>query len=409
MMYHHSCSVGTAHVVKAWTPTEVRAAVRTLLDEQELPTSPHARIVIKPNLNNDLPALTGNSTDLRVLCALIEALKERGYEDITVADGPNVGVERRNIDVFSRLRIKALAPLYGVKLVDLNQDDGEPVTLDAGATPRIAHTLRNADYRISVPTIKTHAEMVLSSACKNWVGIACGQDKRHIHYSLAENIASLIDAVPPDLILVDGLVGMEGNGPGDGEPFRLGVLAAATNPWHCDVVTCRLIGLDWRQVPYLEVGESRGHVRAEWADEIALSIPNLHSIHLPPKRTKTAELAENRKLMWLKKIARPITDRPRINRLAYRLRIIQDVYDSRDDTIERLERHSSQCGDCTRCEDFCPTGLPLDDIGSLPQAETCIQCLYCWWVCPNDAIELTGSLNAITRPRARYKMRIEQI
>src|SRR4051812_32379788 len=89
-------------VHEAFSPSSVDEAVRAVLTSfrHRLPSDVAARIVVKPNLNNDLVALTGNSTDLRVLCALLGGLRDLGYVDVTVADGPNVGVARRGIDVF---------------------------------------------------------------------------------------------------------------------------------------------------------------------------------------------------------------------------------------------------------------------------------------------------------------------
>ena len=87
-------------VARAWTSAEVRQAVEELLTRRRasLPEDRGAHVLLKPNLNNDLVALTGNSVDLRVLCAVIEVLQGWGYTRITVADGSNVGVERRGID-----------------------------------------------------------------------------------------------------------------------------------------------------------------------------------------------------------------------------------------------------------------------------------------------------------------------
>ena len=214
---------GRVEVRAAWTNAEVMETVEGLLSgwEAKLPADRGARVVIKPNLNNDLVALTGNCADLRVLAALIEALQRRGFTNLTVADGSNVGVERRGISSFKRLRIDALAAKYGVATVDLNHDEGRRIPLHAGAEPLVANTVLDADFLISVPKVKTHVEAGLSCAMKNWVGICVGQDKRHMHQDLGRNIVALSEVVQPDLILVDGLVGMEGNGPSSGTPRHL--------------------------------------------------------------------------------------------------------------------------------------------------------------------------------------------
>jgi hypothetical protein len=114
-----SPAIGEAEVAlcPAWTGAEIRAAVGALLRhfEHRLPVDRAARVVIKPNLNNDLVALTGNSVDLRVLDALLTELRARGYTDLTVADGSNVGVERRGINTLERLRVRPLCDRHGVR------------------------------------------------------------------------------------------------------------------------------------------------------------------------------------------------------------------------------------------------------------------------------------------------------
>jgi uncharacterized protein (DUF362 family)/ferredoxin len=408
----YSFADGTVDVHRAWTSDEVTSTMARILSDWEhtLPADRAARIVIKPNLNNDLVALTGNCTDLRVLCSLIEGLRSRGYADITVCDGSNVGIERRNIDTFKRLRVAALVERYGVRIVDLNRTPGRRVPLHAGGNPEVAAVLLDADFIITVPKVKTHAEAGLSIACKNWVGICRGQDKRHMHYDLGRNIAALIAKVRPHLIIVDGLVGMEGNGPGDGDPFHLGLLAASDNPWLNDNVLARTVGFNWRDVPYLVHGLNDGRFTQQDADTIVRTVPILRPIRPAPPRTKLAELSERRELTWLKHMVRPIVSRPEITELAYKAKIVQDVYFPEDDTVTAVQRpDNAECGTCRRCEDFCPTHLKVEEIGVKTEPPDCITCLYCWWVCPNGTITLKGDTNFLKRQIDRYKEQIEQL
>ena len=365
--------------------------------------------MLKPNLNNDLVALSGNCTDLRVLAALITELKSRGYADLCVADGSNVGVARRDIDTFRRLRVAGLAEALGVRTRDLNRDEGREIPLQAGATPTIAATILDADFLISLPKIKTHAEAGLSCAMKNWVGIARGQDKRHMHYDLGRNIFAINEVVLPDLIVVDGLVGMEGNGPGDGDPFRFDRIVVSDDAFLNDLVVCRLIDLPWRDVPYLVHAFDAGHLDLPLAERIGAELPVIRPIRRAPPRSRLAELSEARSLNWLKLAVRPLVERPEVAEAAYRLKIIQDVDRRDDDTLRLVGRDASRCGDCARCVDYCPTGLPLADIGVRLDPPDCVQCLYCWWVCPSDALRLDGEPNAMARQIERYKPQIERM
>lgn len=410
-MLTYSCERGRVDIHPAWTTTEIRATLaRMLADwEHKLPADRDTRIVIKPNLNNDLVALTGNCVDLRVLIGLIEGLKERGYRDITLCDGSNVGVARRGISTFRRLRIEKLQELYGIRLVDLNHDEGRQIVLHRDAHPAIARTVLDAGFLISVPKVKTHAEAGLSCAMKNWVGIARGQDKRHMHYDLGRNIFAINEVVMPDLIVVDGLVGMEGNGPGDGEPFRFGQLAISDNAFLNDYVIARTVDLPPTDVPYLVHAMEAGHMTAAIAADIQAKVPVIRPIKRAPVRTKLAELAEARSLTWLKLAVRPIVSKPEVTELAYKLKIVQDVYFLEDDTFKLVGRTDTNCGECTRCEDFCPTGLTKAEIGVKTDMPDCVQCLYCWWVCPKEALTLSGEAQFMQRQITRYKEEIERL
>ncbi len=404
-----SCERDTVEVRSAWTTSEVKARVEELLEcfAEVLPPDLDARIAIKPNLNNDLVALVGNSVDLRVLCSLIEALQDRGYRDLVVCDGSNVGVHRRGIDCFRRLRVDRLAERYGVEIRDLNEDEGVPIVLHAGARPMVARTVLDADFIISIPKVKTHAEAGLSCAMKNWVGICVGQAKRDIHLDLARNIFAINEAVRPDLVLVDGLVGMEGNGPGDGHPFRLGRLLMSDDAFLNDLVVTRLVDMPWREVGYMAHAVEAGILDEGLARRVAAELPVLRPIERAPPRSRLAELSESKSLHWLKLTVRPLVDLPAVSQTAYDLGIIQDLYSLEDDGVIGLSRDPEACGDCRRCEDFCPTHLPLIDIGVKTEAADCIGCLYCWWVCPKDAIELEGPLGHLERQVERHKLDVE--
>ncbi len=383
---------------RAWTPGEVREAVREVVSAAGLPSDRALRVVIKPNLNNDLHALTGNSTDLRVICALIEALLDDGRRDLVVADGPNVGVERRGIDVFRRLRVANLVNRYPVRIVDLNRDEGVYVDLPDGRL-RVARTWMDAQVRVSVPTLKTHAEMGLSCAMKNHVGTVVAQDKRVVHRDLARNIAALWAVAPPHLVLVDALVGMQGNGPGDGEPVRLGALFSGRSPPAVDRVAAAAVGFDAARVPYL--------ARFPAVEEPRVS--RLGVFEPAPARSRLAVASERRELRWLKRLVRPLVALPVVAEAAYRANIVQDVYTLEDGGVTGVRRTSDDCGGCTACADVCPTGLPVAQIGRTVDPAACLSCLACWWACPTGAVALDGGpLGFLERHATRYKASVER-
>ncbi len=402
---------GDVTLHRAWHIREVHAALEGIVGDWaargKLPERRDARIVLKPNLNNDLVALTGNSTDPRVLAGLVRALQARGYTDLTLADGSNVGVDRRGIDSFKRLRIDALARALGVRTMNLNQDAGRVVTLRGGAAPRVATTILDADCYISVPTLKTHVEAGLSCALKNQVGICVGQDKREMHRDLPGNILALGLAVRPHLVVVDALVAMEGNGPGDGAPARMDLLLAGDDAFLVDLVAARVSGLGWERVPYLRKAVEEGHLAPQVVAQVEAAVAPVRVLDPAPPRGRLAELADSPRLRALKLAARPLTDRPEVAQAAYRLGVLQDVYGTEDDTLRIVAREDRDCESCRACEAVCPTGLPLADIGVRTALPDCTNCLQCWWVCPREAIRVEGSPNAMARQIGRYKAEIE--
>src|SRR5665647_388899 len=109
-------------IIRCSSFSEIKSSLFQVLAtwQEKMPSDRNARILLKPNLNSNMNALTGNTTDLRVLAAVILFLKDQGYSDITIGEGTNSGFYRNNISVISRLGVDRLARYYGVKCIDLN-------------------------------------------------------------------------------------------------------------------------------------------------------------------------------------------------------------------------------------------------------------------------------------------------
>ena len=377
--------------------SQISSVVRSWLDKAALPNQPDARILLKPNLNNDLSALTGNSTDLRVLAAVIETLQQRGCARIVVGDGPNIGTYRKGIDVLGRLGVRTLCAHYGVECIDLNHAPTAEIRLTTGSAC-VARLCLEADFFILLPKLKTHAEAGMSLAQKCLIGCVAGLDKRKVHADLAANIVALNEAIHPHLIIADALIAMEGNGPGDGVPRRADTLLAATNPFTLDLAAAHLFGLNPADIPYLTIARERGHIATSDLEAAARLAPLLRLEPAPP-RGWLARTLDNRALTPLRDVTRAIHGQEWARQLLYRLRILQDVYEAHDARIERLRLDQERCTRCGVCLDYCPLALPILDAGfDFP----CINCLYCFQVCPEQAIHIKGELWYLQRHLARY-------
>lgn len=404
----HVCRLGNGdiHAFKAVGRAGIEDVVQQVLQLDPLP-SLQSCIFIKPNLNNDLCALTGNSTDLRLLAAILEMLQGRGYDNIVVGDGPNIGTCRKGIDVLGRLGVRALCAHYGVECVNLNHAPAVEVSLATGPV-RVAKLCMEADFFVNLPKLKTHAEAGMSLALKSLIGCVVGTDKRLVHQDLAANIVALNEVIRPDLIIADVLIAMEGNGPGDGTPRRVDTLLVGTDPFVFDLAATHLFGLDAVRIPCLAIAQQRGHFTdADFKAARALT-PLLHLEPAPP-RSRVTCLLDSRALAPLRDATRLIHGREWARRLLYRLRIMQDVYEAQDACVERLWLDTDRCTSCGLCLAYCPLGLPILDPGFDFRSDLCTHCLYCAMVCPQQAVQVEGDLGYRKRHLARYGDQIREV
>jgi uncharacterized protein (DUF362 family) len=153
-----------------------------------------------------------------------------------------------------------------LEFVDLNHDDVEfvPNLLKQTSLSRLALpiSLRRADLIVSLPKLKTHHWAGVTLSLKNLFGvmpgIVYGWPKNVLHYAgIGRSILDIAAAVRPHLAIVDGIVGMEGDGPIMGMPRQMGVLVMGTNLPAVDATCARLMRIDPHRVEYLAAASSR--------------------------------------------------------------------------------------------------------------------------------------------------------
>jgi len=370
---------------------DVFGFIDKILDNYELPKNKNARIVLKPNLNNDMNALIGNSTDLRVIAGVIRALQKRGYKDITIADGPNCGIDHVGIDVFKRLRIDKIAEVFNVKSVNLNKCEHEIVDLETGKA-KIGKPIMDNDFLINLPKVKTHIEAGMTICMKNFVGCYQALDKRNIHDSLVKNIVRMNEIKKPDLNIVDGLIAMEGNGPAAGVPRKLNLILIGKNSFTVDLLCMKLFGFDLDCVPYLKLALEKGHFNK---DDLTY-LENVKEI-TKLKRAKEnifARIFLDNFFIRLRynKFIDPLFKKGPLPMFFTLLGVRQDRYDYKDDTIFRL--YLKEGNKSEKCEEFCPIELKT------PEDNKCFNCLYCFMADKN--IKHNGELGFLEGQMRRY-------
>lgn len=375
-----------------------------------LPSSRSARILIKPNMNSNMNALTGNTTDLRLVAAVIKALKGYGYSNITVAEGTNSGFYRNGISVISRLSYDRLARHYGVKIADLNYSETVSVDFEDGVKASVARECVEADFFINMPKLKTHFEAGMTVCLKNMMGCLVGQEnKKKTHRSLAKNILNINKKIKPHLHIVDGLIAMEGLGPTRGTPLRTGVVIFGVDPYLIDLVCARIAEFDYKKVRTLKAAEDQGLLTArhrEFADSLDLSgvkrrfkepIANAFAsfIHSPRRQKYFLAVRNTAAFNYL-------CSTEAFGKMLFLTGLRQDNFIKDEMRFEgfKLKRELCRKG-CTKCADYCPVELKLPQTIE-DRNNGCIGCQYCFLACPTKAIEFKGELGFMAEQIRQY-------
>jgi uncharacterized protein (DUF362 family) len=253
------------------------------------------RVVLKPNLVEYHRDKVIN-TNPRVIEAVIELCRAEGAAEVVVGEGPG---HWRNVGfLVEESGLGAVLRKQDVRFVDLNHD--EPVkALNIGRLTKldylyVAQTCVNADVFISMPKMKTHHWAGATLSLKNLFGIVpgiCyGWPKNELHWrGIPNSIIDIALTCTPHLAIVDGIIGMEGDGPLNGTAKPMGVLVMGADLLAVDATCCRLMGLDPRRLVYLMLGEKRklGRLREEEIPQLGESIAaRAQTFALPPKIEK---------------------------------------------------------------------------------------------------------------------------
>jgi ferredoxin len=201
---------------------------------------------------------------------------------------------------------------------------------------------------------------------------------------------------------------MEGNGPGDGIPKKLGIIVSGTKAFLLDSVIAHMVGFDIEEIAYLRLAKKLGHINDNDIQSI-YTVPLLFPVMKAPPRPFLSKVLGHNKLMKLRDITRPLFSHGLITNMLYRANIIQDVYENDDAEITDLNINVNKClKECNRCKDVCPMGLDVtsNDFNFLD--DPCIQCLYCFWICPTDAVKIEGKTGYLQQHFQRYKHHVEK-
>jgi uncharacterized protein (DUF362 family) len=269
------------HIAKADAYTDPLADILAAQYEHFKQLVPVAgkRVVLKPNLVEYNPDKVIN-TDPRFIDAVIEFLQKQGAAEVIVAEGPG---HCRNVQfLVNSSGLGDVLRRRNVRFVDVNHDEPVKVT-NLGRTTGLealylSRTVVEADVLISLPKLKTHhwagATLSLKNLFGTLPGICYGWPKNELHWrGIPNSIVDIALTKTPHLAIVDGIVGMEGDGPLAGTARHAGAVVMGHDLLAVDATCCRLMGLPPERLPTLVLAHQKRLGRLAEADIPQLGEP----------------------------------------------------------------------------------------------------------------------------------------
>jgi uncharacterized protein (DUF362 family)/NAD-dependent dihydropyrimidine dehydrogenase PreA subunit len=322
------------------------------------------KVLIKPNVLRSSEAKEGVTTNPAVLKAVIEKVETLAPASIVVGDNPGLFNYGDNELSFEKTGLMQAAGKYYQNIGNESlRVDFNPSFMPAVSVSRI---VLDADIVISLPKFKTHGLTVMTGAVKNCYGYLPGAQKARLHKAAGnperfhEVIVDVFRLRPPDLFIMDAVVGMEGNGPASPDLRDIGLILAADNAVAMDSVVAAMMGCDPGKLRFLRR-----------AKELGMGDYDLRSIDV------IGEL----------KVIPDFKLPPLGGEAIFHNEAVQQVMTSK--TVLRPQADPELCTMCGTCVDHCPvSALSMGDMIPEVDPEKCITCFCCQEMCPEKAISL---------------------
>ena len=366
-------------VVKADDYKNAEDAVRKsveLLGGIEKFLKPGWKVLLKPNLLKGVSPEKCVTTHPTVIQAVIKLVREAGCTPV-VGDSPGTGNGRWHSQ---KAGFRRICEEMAVEWVDFEADFVEIKDKGSFKNLTIARPVIEADAIINLPKIKTHAQIYITLAVKNMFGIVPGVRKAQWHLSSGRDLDSFCKMLveicyikKPVLNIVDGILAMDGNGPGAGDPYPLGYIVAGEEPSAVDRIICDILKLKPSKVPTFKALES-----------LKLGVTDLSLIQVVGDDYSTAEVDNFR--FRGQYLPSEMGAHPVIAEIAKMLR--------GGLTSKPWITHET-CTQCGQCVEHCPAeAMSLQKLKGNDKEKViidlnpCIRCYCCSEICPEGAISV---------------------
>jgi uncharacterized protein (DUF362 family) len=217
------------------------------------------RVLLKPNLltgSRPTKECTTRPEIIYCVAKMIQAVGGKPFLGDSPAFGTAMGVAKAN-------GLLAIAEELNIPIVEFH---GQRYPTNTNSKDfrhlRLSKEAMDADVVINLPKVKSHVQLTVTMGVKNLFGCVPGKMKAWWHMEAGKDVdkfarmlVATAEAIAPSLTIMDGIIGHEGNGPGQGEPRYLGMLGASTDVFALDRVVVEILGVDPHLVPTVRIGK----------------------------------------------------------------------------------------------------------------------------------------------------------
>ncbi|SHJ90241.1 DUF362 domain-containing protein [Tepidibacter formicigenes] len=358
----------------------VKSSFKDLLKELgglEKHIKPGSKVLIKMNLLMKKRPEEATTTHPILLKVLSEELLKLNCK-VIVGDSPGgVYNERVLRAIYKTCGIEDIAKELDIEL-NYNTDEVR-VENPKGKLVKyltVIKPIEDVDHVISLCKLKTHVMATFTGGVKNLFGVIPGLLKAEYHFKMpdvrdfTDLLVDICEYVNPCLTIMDGIVGMEGEGPSAGNPRKVGVILGSSSPYALDVVACNIINLNPSNVPTIQRSVERKILEKDFSDIIVKGekIENIIIKDYRIPNTQSIDFLEGRVPKFLQKYLNMFFKPKPI--FMYK-----------------------KCVGCGECERVCPPRA-IDMKGNKPYVnlDKCIRCFCCHELCPKKAVDIKKPL-----------------
>ncbi len=322
------------------------------------------KVLIKPNMLSSQPPEKGVNTHPEVVRAVVRLVKECNAQPL-IGDTP--GGPKGAKETYEASGLAEVAREEGVELLEAKN-----VKMVKGLP--IASYFFECDKIISLPKMKTHNLMVLTGAIKNMFGAVAGLNKTECHKKFPKEedfcnvLVDVFETLKPQLVLMDGVVAMHGDGPTAGDLKSTGLLIASFDSVAADAVFSYLVGVNPSRVLSTKEAAKRG------LGEIRMQKIEILGEELEENIIKDFKLPHSRLILKFPN---------------FLIRTLASLVKFGPYIKEEL------CKKCNICAETCPVSvITINKEKSVIDAVKCIKCMCCHEVCPHNAVGLRRNILA---------------